>query len=123
MCLNLKYAKIHLIYSCAPLEVAQKMYALAGNNVDIYTTLTGYVGERWENTEVKEYSSRSIDIGYRARKVSFFLGKKGYEKYLIGEEFKHFTQGKDLNVDISSRETDRLYGKNGFNFFKIVRQP
>lgn len=118
MCLNLKYAKIDLIYSCAPLEVAQKMYALAGNNVDIYTTLTGYVGERWENTEVKEYSCRSIDIGYRARKCPFFLGKKGFDKYLIGEELKRFTQGRDLNLDISSRETDRLYGKKWLQFLQ-----
>jgi len=118
MCLNLKYAGIHLIYSCAPLEVAQKMYASLRPSVEIRTTLTGYVCERWEKTKIKEFSNREIDVGYRARKCPFFLGKKGYDKYLIGEEFLRNSQGLGLRTDISSKEKDRLYGNAWIEFLQ-----
>ena len=71
MCLNLKYAGIHLIYSCAPLDVAKKMYASLRPTVEIRTTLTGYVCERWEKIKIKEFSNREIDVGYRAESASF----------------------------------------------------
>ena len=118
MCLNLKYAGIHLIYSCAPLEVAQKMYASLRPSVEIRTTLTGYVCERWAKTKIKEFSNREIDVGYRARKCPFFLGKKGYDKYLIGEEFLKNAQGLGLRTDISSKEKDRLYGSEWIEFLQ-----
>ena len=118
MCLNLKYAGVHLIYSCAPLEVAQKMYASLRPSIEIRTTLTGYVCERWEKTKIKEFSNREIDVGYRARKCPFFLGKKGYDKYLIGEEFLKNSQGLGLRTDISSKEKDRLYGREWIEFLQ-----
>jgi len=121
MCLNLKYAGIHLLYSCAPLEVAQKMYAPLLPSVEIRTTLTGYVCERWEKTKIKEFSNREIDVGYRARKCPFFLGKKGYDKYLIGEEFLKNAQGLGLKIDISSKEKDRLYGSEWIEFLQNCR--
>jgi len=116
ICMNLKYAGIHVLFSCAPIEVARKIYAALGPEVEIHSTLTGYVSDSGSSLHYKPYRDRRIDIGYRARKLPFFLGWKGQEKFLIGEKFRILNKGIGLNVDISSRESDRLYGNDWIEF-------
>lgn len=118
MCLNLRYAGVHLIYTCAPLEVAKEMYASLTPSVEIRSNLTGYVSERWEKIKIKKFSSREIDVGYRARKLPFFLGRKGYDKFLIGKKFLKYSRGLGLNIDISSQEKDRMYGSEWIEFLQ-----
>lgn len=118
ICLNLKYVGVHMLYSCAPIDVARKMYASLGSGVLIRTTLTGYVPARLEKVRVRNYAERQIDIGYRARKVPFSLGAKGQDKFIIGHEMASRTVGSNLRVDISSREGDRLYGKSWIEFLE-----
>lgn len=116
ICMNLKYAGIHVLFSCAPIEVARKMYAALSPGVEIHSTLTGYVSDACSSPAFKPYRDRGIDVGYRARKLPFFLGRKGQEKFLIGEKFRILTKGMGLKVDISSRESDRLYGNDWIEF-------
>ena len=115
-CCQINYAIIDMVYSCAPIEVARKMYASLNEDIILKTTLTGYVPEGICDILLNPTSQRTIDVGYRARKCPFFLGKKGIEKYLIGKYFLDYTNDLNLSSNISSKENDRLYGKEWIRF-------
>ena len=115
-CGQINYAGIDMVYTCAPQEVAQKMYANLDKNIILKTTLTGYVPEDSYDIELNPLLNRTVDVGYRARKCPFFLGKKGIEKYLIGKYFLEHIQDQNLTCDISSKEKDRLYGRGWTQF-------
>ena len=115
-CKQINYAGINLVYTCAPQNVAKKMYARLNESIMIKTTLTGFVPEALSEKETRPVSKRNIDVGYRARRVPFFLGSKGIEKYLIGKTFLKKTNNRNLNCNISSKESDRIYGKAWIDF-------
>ena len=115
-CKQINYAGIDMVYTCAPQNVAKKMYARLNERIALRTTLTGFVPEALFEKETKPISKRNIDVGYRARRVPFFLGSKGIEKYLIGKTFLKKANNKNLNCNISSKESDRLYGKAWIDF-------
>jgi len=115
-CKQINYAGINLVYTCAPQNVAKKMYARLNESILLRTTLTGFVPEALSEKETKPVSKRNIDVGYRARRVPFFLGRKGIEKYLIGKTFLKKVNNRNLNCNISSKESDRIYGKAWIEF-------
>ena len=115
-CNQINYAEIDMVYTCAPESVSKKMYARLNESIITHTTLTGYVPEVFHNAETKPISKRIIDVGYRARKCPFFLGSKGIEKYLIGKYFLEKTHDINLVCDISSKENNRLYGREWTKF-------
>ena len=116
VCDKIKYARIDLIFTCAPPDVASQIYVSLEGKVALSTTLTGYVPEKLSGAKRKPLSERPIDIGYRARKCPFFLGRKSHDKYLIGKLFLDKTKGSGLRHDISSSEKDRFYGKKWIDF-------
>ena len=116
VCDKIKYAGIDLVFTCAPPEVSRKIYASLEGKVSLSTTLTGYVPEQLSQVSTKPTAERSIDVGYRARKCPFFLGRKSHEKYLIGRRFQERTKGKGLKCDLSSSEKDRIYGAKWIEF-------
>ena len=46
ICEKVKFAKIHAIFTCAPSGVAEKIYHKLVPNIQLITTLTGYVPEK-----------------------------------------------------------------------------
>ena len=116
VCDKIKYARIDLVYTCAPPDVAAQIYASLEGKVALSTTLTGYVPEQLSEVKTKPLTERPIDVGYRARKCPFFLGRKSHEKFLIGKLFLEKTKGHGLRHDVSSSEKDRIYGKKWIDF-------
>jgi len=116
VCDKIKYARIDLVNTCAPPEVAAQIYASLEGKVALSTTLTGYVPEQLTGVKTKPLAKRSVDIGYRARKCPFFLGRKSHEKFLIGKLFLEKTKNQGLRHDLSSSEKDRIYGKKWIDF-------
>jgi len=116
VCEKIKYAKIDLVFTCAPQDVASKIYAAFEDKLKFHTTLTGFVPEALIDIEAKPIANRTIDVGYRARKCPFWLGEKSHDKFLIGSLFANHTKSKGLNNDISSKEKDRIYGKQWIEF-------
>jgi len=116
ICEKIKYAGIDLIFTCAPPDVVHQIYASLEGKVGFTTTLTGYVPEQLYGVKTKAMSKRSVDVGYRARKCPFFLGRKSHEKYLIGKLFFEKTKGHGLHYDVSSNEKDRIYGNKWIDF-------
>jgi hypothetical protein len=116
ICNKINYAEIDMVYTCTPKSVSQKLYSRLNKTIIIHTTLTGYVPDTFANIETRKISQRKIDVGYRARKCPFFLGRKGIQKYLIGRNFLENTKSLELICDISCKEKDRLYGKDWIEF-------
>jgi hypothetical protein len=61
---------------------------------------------------------RPIDVGYRTRKMWYWLGALAHEKWYIAEEFQRRAKAQflNLNLDLSTREHERLYGDAWIKF-------
>jgi hypothetical protein len=110
---------INVLFSCVPEDEISKVYpADQVPNLKVINILTGYVPEALLKLEVEPVAKRPIDVGYRTRKMWYWLGALAYEKWFISEEFKR--RAKDdslnLNLDLSNREDERLYGDAWTNF-------
>jgi len=82
-------------------------------------TLTGYMSDdaiQLAQKYAQPAASRRIDIGYRARKLPFYMGRGAQEKWEIGHEFSSRQKALGLNLDISWREQDRIYGERWYKF-------
>jgi hypothetical protein len=62
------------------------------------------------------HPDRDIDIGYRAWHAEPWLGRQGQLKTRIAEVFLASAPSLGLNVDISTREKDKLYGDDWSRF-------
>lgn len=105
--------EIDVVYTLLDPEEHQKVYYKNTSCKNIKHTLTGYVDDalvKLAKKITKPESKRTIDIGYRARPLPFFLGKGGQEKTMIAEEFVRRVSDMDLTLDIKTAETDRIYG-------------
>lgn len=108
-----------VFFTCMPELVVADVYppsALPG--VRLVNVLTGYVDESLLNRRSLPFSERPIDVGYRARKVAYWLGKLAQEKWTIAERFAQDAERFGLICDISTREQDRLYGENWIGFLE-----
>jgi hypothetical protein len=104
---------INVLFSCVPDEEIPKVYPIHEvPNLRVVNVLTGYVPESLLSYEVPPIAKRRIDVGYRTRKMWYWLGALAHEKWFIAEEFKRRAKvdSLDLVLDLSSREDERLYG-------------
>lgn len=79
-------------------------------------TLTGFVPVELTQRVVPDYEDRRIDVGYRVRKVPYWLGYSGQEKWGLGDKFKKDAREHNLHVDIEHAEEKRLYGEDWITF-------
>ncbi|MHC2333153.1 hypothetical protein [Bradyrhizobium sp. USDA 4454] len=108
---------IHILFSVVPQEIMDAYYPQDRlPNVVRETVLTGYVPTELLGRRVPRYEDRSIDVGYRARKVPDWLGSFGQEKWLIAGRFQADADKCGLVCDMSTREEDRIYGENWITF-------
>lgn len=108
--------KIDCIYTCLKPKYFDEVYYKRCPSVkNVLPTLTGYVSEQMiQKAEqlAKTWKERSIDVGYRARRVPSYLGLGGQEKVEIAQKFiAHTAEYKmDLALDIECLEEHRIYG-------------
>lgn len=113
---------IHVLFSCVPNHEIQKVYpASEVPNLRIENVLTGYVSDALVSRNVRKIADRPIDVGYRTRKMPYWLGRLGYEKWLIAEEFERRAAGTGLKLDLSTKEGERLYGDAWTEFVASCR--
>jgi hypothetical protein len=79
-------------------------------------TLTGFVDEKLTKRKVPDYEARPLDVTYRARKLPFWVGRAGLEKYTIADRFLSDAAKYKLNCDIATSEESRIYGDAWFDF-------
>jgi hypothetical protein len=88
------------------------------------TTIPGYVSDdlpRLSNRFSKPDAQRRIDIGYRARRLPFYMGRGAQEKHRIGIRFQELAQPLGLTLDIETGESSRLYGDSWYRFLGDCR--
>lgn len=87
--------------------------------VHFHRVLTGYLDEETitlVNELMKKDIHRSIDIGYRANKIPYSLGRQGLLKIEIAEIFKQKAAEQNLQIDISTNPQDTFLGNGWFVF-------
>ncbi|WP_146191634.1 hypothetical protein [Azospirillum humicireducens] len=114
---------INIICSVTPKETHERYYKSdkIESLINTYEVFTGYVSSTFSNPSLFNLTDRPIDIGYRSRVPYPFLGKLGYEKQKICENFKRISKENGLVSNISIHEEDRLYGKNWIKFLQSCR--
>lgn len=113
---------IDLLFSCVPEDEIPKVYPPDKvPRLRVVNVLTGYVPERLLEQEVLPVAERPIDVGYRTRRMPFWLGRLGYEKWFIAEEFQRRAEGTGLKLDLSTKEGERLYGEAWTRFVASSR--
>ena len=101
-------------FSCVPENEISKVYPVEKvPNLRVVNVLTGYVPEQLLRQSVLPVSERSIDVGYRTRRMPFWLGRLGHEKWFIAEEFKRHASSINLNLD--------LFDPGGVSDFTVMR--
>jgi len=83
----------------------------------LVSNIPGYVSDSMilkAQKFAKTDDARNIDIGYRCRQLSFYMGKGSQEKHEIGVRFLASESG--LKLDIKTTEAFRLYGDEWYKF-------
>ena len=115
---------IDCIYSLLEPEYFERIYLNRTNVKCVIQTLTGYVDDALiekAHRMTKPYDDRSIDVGYRARPLGFWMGKGAQEKTDIAAGFIARSQTSGLATDIKTGEKDRLYGNSWYEFLSNCR--
>jgi hypothetical protein len=64
---------------------------------------------------------RKVDIGYRGRRLEYYMGKGAQEKYEIAVKFREKASGVGLKLDIEANESKRIYGEKWYEFIGNCR--
>ena len=80
--------------------------------------LTGYVGDALLQLNAPSIADRVIDVSYRSRRCDYRLGCLGQEKTVLATEFLKRAANRNLTLDISVEESDRVYGDAWFDLLK-----
>lgn len=114
---------IHRVYSCVPQQSLPLIYPPERfPSVSFVTSLTGYVPSSqpcW--TKYAKTVERKITIGYRGRKLPYWYGTLGQEKYEIGIKTRELCVEKGLLVDIETDADKRIYGDAWYDFLGSCR--
>lgn len=111
--------EINHIFTLFEKSEHHKTYMKFCPNVKLHATMTGYVSDTLINiglTKTKHPSTRTVDIGYRARKLPFYMGVGAQEKFDIAERFKKVANDSGLYADIETDENRRINGDGWFEF-------
>lgn len=120
---EMNFLEIDILFTCFPDAEINKIYPQELlPKVSKYTNLTGYVPERLlAKKDFQAMADRRLDVGYRARKLPFWYGELGYEKWNIVEQWREKINDPTLKVDISYQEQDRIYGEDWIRFLSSCK--
>jgi hypothetical protein len=120
----IEQARVTRVYSVLELRSAQTFYSTFASVRSVHHTLTGYVSREMVEAAdrmAKPDAARTIDIGYRARQLPYYMGRGAQEKHEIGVEFARHAAGLGLTLDIATDESSRLYGRSWHRFLANCR--
>lgn len=104
---------IDCVYTCIEPQHLDKVYRKYTTVPKFVHTLTGYVSEHMLDAArrfAKPDSQRTIDVSYRGRELSIYMGRGSREKAEIAAEFQRRAEGLGLALDLRTKENERLYG-------------
>jgi hypothetical protein len=112
---------IKVLFTVAPEPAASQVYDERLPGVRRVHTLTGYVPDNLVGRPLRPLRERTIDVGYRARDLPFWLGRLSREKAWIGQRFAELAPAYGLHCDIAWTEHDRIYGSQWIEFVSSCR--
>ena len=123
LCRLFKNFGIQTVFTCLPESEWPKVYPLEQSGVrDFVTVFTGYIDENAIPALAAYYTDlRSIDVGYRARKNPYSLGKHATIKWRVAEVFAARQPQGDLRFDISTAPADVFFGEDWYRFLCSCR--
>lgn len=83
---------------------------------EIRLGFTGYVNESLIDRRRTQFGNRTIDIGYRAKKLLPYFGRLGETKWTIGRDVDLLAKSAGLNADISLGDKSTLFGEAWLDF-------
>ena len=120
---EIRFLAIDCLFTCFPEQEMENIYPKSAlPTLSKYSNLTGYIPERLlAQHVVAPMEKRPIHVGYRARKLPFWYGELGYEKWNIVEQWQEKMTDPSIRVDISYREQDRIYGDDWIRFLSSCK--
>lgn len=121
VCNFIKEFGVSHVFSVSPESEWSVIYrTLDPQQITLHKVLTGYIGESL-TTKIGKLSQsmpteRPIDIGYRAYRAAFWLGRHGVLKRSIADIFQEKAPQKSLVADISTRFEDTIPGDDWYRF-------
>jgi hypothetical protein len=112
---------VDVLFSCVPSDKVSLVYGSRLPGAEIITTLPGYVSDELVGLHTSPIGGRTLDVGYRSRRVPFWLGRLGQEKTQIAEGVAARADEHGLRCDVSVREEDRIYGEAWIRFLGSCR--
>lgn len=112
---------VDVLFTCIPSPRREEVYGSRLPTTELVTTLPGLVPTELVGRTVPGVDARRVDVGYRGRRVPYWLGRLGQEKYEIGEGFAERAAAHGVTCDISSAEDTRLYGEDWHRFLSSSR--
>jgi len=115
---------IDCVYTIVAPQYVASVYGKYTRVPKVISHIPGYVGDDLLSAAgrfSKPDAERTIDIGYRGRRLPLHLGRTGQEKYEIGIRFKEAAALSGLRLDIACEEEDRIYGEDWYRFVADCR--
>ena len=116
--------QIDCVYTLIEPEYFDDVYRKYTRVPKIIHHLTGYVSDGLIELASKltvPDEQRTIDVGYRARPLPFYLGAGAQEKTEIAFEFRRRAADTGLRLDIETDEHHRIYGNDWYEFVANCR--
>ena len=116
--------EVDYVLACAPQTEWRTIYgSLLDGPTSFIPVLTGYLDPATIEriTRMASNGPRGIDVGYRASRPSFSLGRHGQLKPRIGEVVADAAPAAGLRADISMQEEDTLNGDDWYRFLLDCR--
>ena len=105
---------VDCVYTQLEPEHVDAVYGAHTDVGEVVSHIPGYVSERLladARQFARPLDDRPLDLGYRGRRLPFYMGRGSQEKHEIGVRFAEHAAASGLRIDISSREEDRIYGE------------
>lgn len=118
----LREFSVKTVVTCLPPSEWRKVYPFDRTGVEHFIEVApGYVDE----TTLSELQAtapvpRDIDLGYRARRVPFWLGRHGQLKGAIADRLLAL-EGSPLRLDVSTDPRDVFVGRDWYRFLARCR--
>ncbi len=117
--------KVDILYTCCREEDWETVYPESSTGtVLLRRVLTGYFDPDMVTQSakfIKPHRERPLDLGYRARKYPFWLGRHALKKWQVTDIFKTFVGSTELKIDLSNEEDDAFLGESWFRFLADCR--
>jgi hypothetical protein len=116
--------KVDCVYTLVEPAYFEETYQKHTRVPNLVYTLPGYVSDnlvKLARRLTKPDRDREIDVGYRGRRLSFYMGKGSQEKHMIAVGFQERAADLGLNLDIQTGEDNRIYGRKWYEFLASCR--